>query len=186
MSPGERRTTLVILAVSAAALIWSGAAQRPYWMFLSLAAMFWSVLSLRRGSSTNPAVMGGCAAALAVVPLLWLAAGPPVAEPLEVLLSPVVLFTLSLWIVSSSEPLSERCGTGTLAFFTFLLSVSMGTLALLSLYYLDAIIFTHFMPANSTLMWPLSSLLIGSLIISSTLRVTGWEEAALGFREANG
>lgn len=186
MIHGNQKAAFLVLAASIISMAWAGAAQRPYWFLLSMFSFIWAAAALWKRKSSNTAAVQVCGASLVLVPILGFGAGPSSAEPLEVFISPVVLFSLSLAVISSTLQPSADCNAGTLAFFTFLLAVSMGTLALLSLYYLDSMLFTALMPTNSALMWPLTSLLVGSVAISLTLRVTGLERMIWRSKEARG
>jgi hypothetical protein len=103
---------------------------------------------------------------------------------LEVVLSPLLTYSLALWLVTSTVRHEDNISAGTLAFMTLLVAVSIGTMVLLSLYYLDAILSADLIHSNSALMWPLSSLVIGSVAISAVVRIMGYEEGAMGMEEA--
>lgn len=180
----DRKAVLSILALSLVSIAWSGWTSSSYWLLLSTFSAALSSHALWKNKFPSRTSVLICTASISLMPIMGTIAGNYSYPLLEVVLSPLLTYSLALWLVTSTVRHEDNISAGTLAFMTLLVAVSIGTMVLLSLYYLDAILSADLIHSNSALMWPLSSLVIGSVAISAVVRIMGYEEGAMGMEEA--
>jgi hypothetical protein len=123
---------------------------------------------------------------LAAAPLFGTLAGPASWPSLEDVLAPVLLYAMALDIVSESLAPVEACRPSAMLFLTALGTISAGSLVILSLYYVDALFSLNLLQTNSDLMWPLSTLFLGTIVITLVVRATGLEEHIWARKEVSG
>jgi hypothetical protein len=65
-------------------------------------------------------------------------------------------------------------------------AIAAGSIVLLSLYYLDSLFSLTLLSTNSDLMWPLSTLFLGTILISIAVRASGLEQSMWAQKEVSG
>ncbi len=180
-----RKALLVLLVsfISAAWGLWNGLA---YWSTLSLLAVTWVAWTIWRKVEVNTTTPMMVATSLAAVLVLGLAGGPTTWSFLADIFAPVLLYSLTIGTIAPTLGASKACGPRTMALMAFLATVAAGCIVLLALYYLDALLSTTYLNGNSDLMWPLSIILLGALLISTVVHVSGLEEVIWESKEVSG
>ena len=186
MTPTDRGGLSVVLLLGVTSLAWAFLAPQPYWAILSAAAVTLTIRSIVADRPYGAITMSLAALPLFIVPSLGILAGPPSWSFLAGLMAPVLLYSLTSMVIARPIEEDGRYGTGALLFLTLLGTIAGGTLALLSLYYIDAFLFSELIPSNSDLMWPLSLLLLGAIVTSAGIKAAGLERAMAGEKEVSG
>ncbi len=186
MVSADPRTASLVLLVSTISAFWGLWEGLAYWSILSLLAVTWAAWVLWKRAEINTTSWVMVASSLAAVPALGLAGGPASWDILEDLLAPVLLYSLSLGTIAATLGATKACGPSPMALLTFLGAISAGCIVLLALYYLDALLSTTFLTGNGDLMWPLSVVLLGTLLISAVVHISGLENAIWESKEVIG
>lgn len=186
MVAADPRTASLVLLVSTISAFWGLWEGLAYWSILSLMAVAWAAWALWKRIEIKTTSWVMVATSLAAVPALGLAGGPASWTFLEDILAPVLLYSLSLGTIAATLGASKACGPRPMALMTTLGAISAGCIVLLSLYYLDALLSTTYLTGNGALMWPLSVLLLGTLLISAVVHISGLENAIWESKEVSG
>jgi hypothetical protein len=182
----DRRTASLVLLVSTISAFWGLWEGQAYWSILSLLTVTWAAWALWWGIEPIPASWIPVTSSLAVMLAFGLVGGPSTWPILENVLAPILLYSLSLGTIAATLGASKACPPRSMALMAFLATISAGCIALLALYYLDALFSTTYLTGNGDLMWPLSTLLVGTLLISAIVHLSGHEDAIWYRKEVAG
>jgi hypothetical protein len=149
-------------------------------------AMVWAVWVIWTMAGLNRSSWLMATVSLAVVPVLGALAGPPAWPLLEVIIAPLLLYSMALGIVHATVTPSAESGPSALTFMAALGAIAAGSIVLLSMYYLDALFSLTLLSSNSDLMWPLSTLFLGTILISFMVRFSGLEQSMWAQKEVSG